>query len=110
MDTETQALKDRCMRWVSEYNYTECGILIEKEFVRPPKTDPRFDGMTELEYHKFTDQMYLNYSRVDYRRIRMLPFLDINQYETYVHDPEIDPRVIYIADKGNHCIRRIMVK
>ena len=40
----------------------------------------------------------------------MVPFANINDYPVYDFDESIDPRIIYIADKGNHCIRRILVK
>ena len=42
--------------------------------------------------------------------MKLVPFVDgltINKFE---HDAEIDPRVVYIADKANHCIRRILIK
>jgi len=29
---------------------------------------------------------------------------------SFEHDMEIDPRIVYIADMGNHCIRRIVIK
>ena len=40
MDKTTRLLKERCMRWVSEYNYTECGELIPKEHVQAEYSDP----------------------------------------------------------------------
>ena len=40
----------------------------------------------------------------------MVSFANISNYKTFTHDDSIDPRLIYIADRDNHCIRRIIIK
>ena len=66
--------------------------------------------MSKDEYHEIVERQYLNYSRVDYRRVKLVSFANIDNYHTYTHDETIDPRIVYIADKNNHCIRRIIIK
>ena len=60
--------------------------------------------MNDKEFHEMYERMYLNYSRVDYRRVKLVSFANISNYKTFTHDKTIDPRIVYIADKGNHCI------
>jgi hypothetical protein len=40
----------------------------------------------------------------------LVSFANITNYPTFEHDKEIDPRKVYIADRDNHCIRRIYIK
>lgn len=54
----------------------------------------------------------LAYGRVDFRRVKLVPFPPkiLNPYNQTNASQIIDPRIVYIADKGNHCIRRIVVR
>lgn len=47
MDYTTKLLKERCERWVSEYNYTECGEKIPDEFVPPEFTAEEMVRLTK---------------------------------------------------------------
>ena len=51
---------------------------------------------------------YLKWARVDYRRVKLIN--PNSPPQNYKHDSSIDPRIVYIADSGNHCVRRIQVK
>lgn len=102
LDAETQDLKDNCMQWAHQSNYSLCGTMIEREF--QPPFDPEVP-----ENKAANDRAYLNWLRVDHTRIKLIPWVE-NPILNFEHSDDIDPRVIYIADKQNHCIRRILAK
>jgi len=52
----------------------------------------------------------LDWLRVDFKRIKMVSFADSENFPAFEHDESIDPRIVYIADMGNHCVRRILIK
>jgi hypothetical protein len=110
MDRATQLLKERCERWVAQENYTLCGEKIPETFEELTFTPEEMERLTKVERHKLEDDAYLRYSRVDFRRVKMVSFANISDYKTFQHDPTIDPRLVYIADRDNHCIRRIIIK
>lgn len=48
--------------------------------------------------------------KIDFRRVKYIPFADLPVNErNYQYKSDEEPRVAYIADKGNHCIRRLDV-
>ena len=51
----------------------------------------------------------LEYGRVDFRRVKLVPFPP-KILNPFVYDTLLDARVAYVADMGNHCVRRIVVK
>jgi hypothetical protein len=55
------------------------------------------------------DQM-IDGKRIDFRRVKYIPFATLTpEQKNFSYNPEIDPRVAYIADRDNHCVRRIEV-
>ena len=99
MTDETYELKDRCMQWAHMSNYTLCGTLKPKEFDPSP-----YEGNKDEEI-----RAYLDWARVDFRKVKLISFAEDPEIP-FKYDEKIDPRTIYIADSGNHCIRRIYVK
>lgn len=98
------------MTWVVQANYTECGTLIPREFEPPEFTDEERAVMTEKEMKDIIYQQYLKWDRVDFKRIKLVPFTMGMKPIDFKYDEIIDPRVVYIADKANHCVRRILIK
>ena len=87
------------MKWVNRSIETldRCGFIRPSVF-EPPEGASAEDRMRAL----------LEWGRVDYTRVKL-----VNLYppkRDFVHDMNIDPRIVYIADSGNHCVRRIKVK
>ena len=64
--------------------------------------------MTAEEYQNATAKAQLKWGRVDFRKIKLVPFVD-DPVESFEYD-RLDPRIVYIADSANHCIRRIIIK
>lgn len=92
-------LKNECMKWVNRSmdRLDECGFIRPREF-EPP------EGASDDEIKRAE----LQWGRVDSERVKLV---NLNPPEIdYVHDMTIDPRIVYIADSGNHCVRRIKVK
>ena len=46
-------LKEHCMQYVSQYNYTLCGTLIPEEFEPPELTPEQNKSMSEEEKKDF---------------------------------------------------------
>jgi len=59
MDDATRELKERCMIWVTEYNHTECGTLIPREFEEPTFTDEERAVMSQKEIDEIVRKAYL---------------------------------------------------
>ena len=56
------------------------------------------------------DQM-IDGHKIDFRRVKYISFADLTPKQlNFSYDPTIDPRIAYIADKENHCVRRIEVE
>ena len=73
----------------TQANYTTCGVLIDENFPYPI---------------------------IDHRRVKYIPFTKgllpeffEREGQYWVFDNQ-EPRMVYIADAGNHCIRRIIVR
>jgi hypothetical protein len=98
------------MTWVDEYNYTLCGTIIPKEFEPPVFTADEESVLTEQEKKDIIYKAYQNWMRVDFKKVKLVPFAYTKLLEEYDYDESIDSRVVYIADKANHCIRRILIK
>lgn len=62
------------MTWVSEYNYTTCGRLISKEFEPPVFTAEEEEVMTEQEKKDVRYAAYQKWLRVDFKRVKLVPF------------------------------------
>ena len=80
--------KIECL-YVTFRNYTSCGVLIDEDFP---------------------------YDIIDHKRVKYIPFTsgmipDFFERDggKYVHLYN-EPRAVYIADTGNHCIRRLTVR
>lgn len=80
--------KFECL-FVTYKNYTTCGVLIDENFPYPI---------------------------IDHKRVKYIPFTSglipdffEREGELYVFE-EQEPREVYIADTGNHCIRRLTVR
>ena len=65
--------------------------------------------MTDEEYVNATAKAELDWGRVDFRKIKLVPFVD-DPVEKFNNEDGLDPRIVYIADSANHCIRRILIK
>lgn len=64
--------------------------------------------MVEIERRNKLDE--LAWGRLDFRKIKLVSFAP-DPITPFFHDPkDVDPRIVYIADKNNHCIRRIVVR
>jgi len=56
------------------------------------------------------DQM-IDGRKIDFKRVKYIPFADLTPKQlNFSYDPAIDPRIAYIADRENHCVRRIEVE
>lgn len=112
IDKETKELRDRCFVAVGRNNYTLCGTLVPDKFVPPREADEEYHeimhDMNDTEREAFKEKMYLKWARVDHKRIKLVPMVETTR--KFYHDSTIDPRIVYIADSGNHCIRRILIK
>ena len=64
--------------------------------------------MTEQEMENIRMKAELDYGVIDFKRVKLIGFPP--KQVNFQHDTTIDPRVVYIADMGNHCIRRIVIK
>ena len=75
--------------YATHKNYTKCGVLIDENFP---------------------------YNIIDHRRVKYIPFAVGQIPEFFERDGGhyiynfAEPREIYIADTGNHCIRRLTVR
>ena len=53
---------------------------------------------------------FINGQRINFRRVKYIPFADLAEKDrNYQYGPEVEPRIAYIADRDNHCIRRLEV-
>lgn len=67
-------------------NYTKCGYPITDDF---------------------------EYRIVDHTRVKYIPFTEESEQDMQITREEVelqDGREVYIADSGNHCIRKLSVK
>ena len=80
--------KNISCHYIHIYNYTECGVLITEDF--------KF---------KIIDRRKVHY-------VGMVPYemLSIDQRKENIKEYEFEERVAFIADSGNHCIRKINVR
>jgi hypothetical protein len=106
-DSKLRKLDYKCRRFINQKNYTKCGELIPGEFPGPADTE----GMSPAELIEL-DKERLKWLRVDHRRVKLVPFTsgEKKEFDPNIHYSGIDSRVVYIADAGNHCIRRILIK
>ena len=97
------------MQFVNRLNYTRCGKLIPKEFEPPTFTPEQNATLGEAEMDRIVKTAELDYGRVDFKRVKLVPFPP-KILNPFVYDTILDARIAYIADYGNHCIRRIVVR
>lgn len=109
MTKETRELKELCMQFAHASNYTLCGVKIPREFEPPEFTDEEMENLTEQEMENIRMKAELDYGVLNFKRVKLIPFPP-KILNTFEHDQTIDPRIVYIADMGNHCIRRIVIK
>lgn len=100
-DYETLRQYNDCMKWVnrSSADLDKCGYVRPPEFQEP-------EGVSEEEVMK----AYLDWGRVDFRRVKLISLDPPEQKFEHEYPIVIDPRIVYISDTGNNCIRRIKVK
>ncbi len=52
----------------------------------------------------------INGTKLNFRRVKYIPFATLTpQQKNFSYSSAVDPRVAYIADKDNHCVRRLEV-
>jgi len=72
------------------------------------------DTETQMAYKRdevrsYNDQM-INGTKLDFRRVKYIPFATLTPAQkNFSYSSASDPRVAYIADKDNHCVRRLEV-
>jgi len=110
MSLDDSIIFNNCTRFIHYSNYTLCGEIIPREFETPdlPAT------MTENEKEDAIYEARLRWERVDFKKIKLFSLIE-DPPIPFEHAADrledgIDYRIVYIADMGNHCIRRILIR